>query len=92
MARANYDADRNAVASCAIERVATPKVVVGVDVGEDYLDLAVLRAQSLAHYRIALRGIEDDPLPIVRAALGLLPGRRSPMACADRFSTLAARP
>ena len=69
MARANYDADQNAVVGCAIGRVATPKVVVGVDVGEDYLDLAVLRAKSLAHYRIALRDIEDDPLPVVRERL-----------------------
>jgi len=69
MARTSYGAERNAVAGCAIRRVATPKVVVGVDVGEDYLDLAVLRAKSLAHYRIALRGIESDPLPMVRERL-----------------------
>jgi hypothetical protein len=41
--------------------------VVGVDVGEDFLDLAILRIKSLAleHRRVALGGIEDDPLRIL---------------------------
>jgi len=69
MARADYGADRDAVEGCAIARVAIPEVVVGVDVGEDFLDLAVLRAKSLVHCRIALRGIEDDPLRIMRERL-----------------------
>jgi hypothetical protein len=87
MARADYGSYRNAVADCAIRRVATPKVVAGVDVGEDFLDLAVLRAQSLAHYRIALRGIEDDPLRIV--------GERLLACCPDygpRWLTLIDSP
>jgi hypothetical protein len=44
---------------------------VGVDVGEDFLDLAVLRPEpaSLEHHRIALRGIEHDPLATLRGRL-----------------------
>lgn len=51
--------------ACLIRRIETPEVAVGVDVGEDFLDLAVLRAKSLVHFRIPLRGIEDDPLRIL---------------------------
>jgi hypothetical protein len=46
-------------------------VAVGVDVGEDFLDLAVLRLSPVAleHHRIALDGIENDPLGILRTRL-----------------------
>ena len=45
--------------------------MVGVDVGEDFLDLAVLRIKSLAveHHRVALGGIEPDPLGMLRQRL-----------------------
>jgi hypothetical protein len=45
--------------------------VVGVDVGEDFLDLAVLRIASLEleHHRIALGGIEEDALGTLRQLL-----------------------
>ena len=56
---------------CTIRRVATPQVAVGVDVGEDFLDLAVLRANplTLTHHRIGLRGIEDHPARILSERL-----------------------
>ena len=70
MARAEHGSDRHPVA-CTIRRVATPQVAVGVDVGEDFLDLAVLRANplTLTHHRIGLRGIEDDPARILSERL-----------------------
>lgn len=47
--------------------VPPPEVAVGVDVGEDFLDLAELRIAShtVRHHRIALRGIEANPLVIL---------------------------
>lgn len=46
-------------------------MVVGVDVGEDFLDLAILRIKSLVleHHRIALGGIQQDALGILRQRL-----------------------
>lgn len=59
------------MADCTIQPVVLAEAVVGVDVGEDFLDLAVLRADSLTltHHRIGLRGIEDDPARILRERL-----------------------
>jgi hypothetical protein len=56
---------------CTITRVAPAEVLAGVDVGEDFLDLALLRTRSavIEHCRIALAGIEDDPLRILRERL-----------------------
>ncbi|HEY2105099.1 MAG TPA: hypothetical protein VGH29_04915, partial [Candidatus Binataceae bacterium] len=58
-------------AGCAIRSVAPPDVMVGVDVGEDFLDLAVLRIKSrlVEHHRIALAGIEGNPLGMLRERL-----------------------
>jgi hypothetical protein len=60
-----------ALSSCFIRRVDLPETAVGVDVGEDFLDLAVLRVNTstLQHHRIALRGIEDGPLQVLRERL-----------------------
>jgi len=71
MASADHGSDRHAVAGCAIARVATPQVAVGVDVGEDFLDLAVLRTNppTLTRHRIGLRGIEDNPAQILSERL-----------------------
>jgi hypothetical protein len=48
-----------------------PEVAVGVDVGEDFLDLAVISAKplKLRYHRVPLCGIEDDPLEILRKRL-----------------------
>ncbi|HKD69393.1 MAG TPA: hypothetical protein VKB84_21320 [Candidatus Binataceae bacterium] len=56
---------------CAIAPISTPAVAVGVDVGEDFLDLAVLRIASrkIEHHRVALAGIEADPLEQMRNRL-----------------------
>jgi hypothetical protein len=55
---------REAVADwgCALVPVATPEGVAGVDVGEDFLDVALLRIGSaeIEHRRIALDGIDAD--------------------------------
>jgi hypothetical protein len=56
---------------CAILPLPSPDAVSGVDVGEDFLDLAVLRATApiIEHHRVALAGIEEDPLGILRKRL-----------------------
>jgi hypothetical protein len=54
---------------CSLLPIAPPEAAVGVDVGEDYLDLAILRTNTLEHHRVALAGIEDDPLGILRLRL-----------------------
>jgi hypothetical protein len=48
-----------------------PKSLAGVDVGEDFLDVALLRsgAAAIEHHRIALAGIEADPLRILSQRL-----------------------
>jgi hypothetical protein len=54
-----------------------PAVSVGVDVGEDFLDLAVLQAGTsrVRYHRVALRGIEEAPIDILRERLaGCCPG------------------
>jgi hypothetical protein len=58
-------------AQCEIRGVAPPQAAVGVDVGEDFLDLAVLRIDELTlqYHRIALRGIEAAPLEMIRERL-----------------------
>jgi hypothetical protein len=58
-------------ANCQVSGVAPPQVAVGVDVGEDFLDLAVLRTASrdLRFHRIGLAGIDDAPLEILRERL-----------------------
>jgi hypothetical protein len=73
MARVGYGSDASAFAGCTIARVATPEVAVGVDVGEDFLDLAVLRSNplTLSHHRIGLHGIEDDPAGILSERLAV---------------------
>jgi hypothetical protein len=52
---------------CKPAPVAPPDSLAGVDVGENFLDLALLHAGSCAieHRRIALAGIEADPLRIL---------------------------
>ncbi len=54
-------------ADCAILPLPSPDAAVGVDVGEDFLDLAVLRTKALVveHHRVALAGINEDPLRIL---------------------------
>ncbi len=56
---------------CEIRRAVLPEMAAGIDVGEDFLDLAVLRtrAMTLEHHRIALRGIEAAPLEMLRERL-----------------------
>jgi hypothetical protein len=78
MASITYGADPDMVAGCVVRRLAPPLVTVGVDVGEDFLDLAVLRAKSLAHFRIALHGIENDPPRILAERLSACCPDRGP--------------
>lgn len=59
------------LAQCEIRRVTLPEMIAGIDVGEDFLDLAVLhiRTLTLQHHRIALRGTQAAPLDMIRERL-----------------------
>ncbi len=59
------------LSQCEILRLTLPETAVGIDVGEDFLDLAVLRTRTMTveHHRIALRGIEAAPLETLRERL-----------------------
>jgi hypothetical protein len=69
--RTRHEFPDSRLVGCSIQALSAPEAAVGVDVGEDFLDLAILRSQSLAieHHRIALDGIQDDPLLILAARL-----------------------
>jgi hypothetical protein len=55
------------LAQCEIQRFTLPETATGIDVGEDFLDLAVLRTRTMTveHHRIALCGIEAAPLEML---------------------------
>jgi hypothetical protein len=52
-----------AASGCVIRALEPPGAIIGIDVGEDFLDLAVLRlaAASLEHHRVALGAIAAAP-------------------------------
>jgi hypothetical protein len=55
-----------ALSNCTIRPVSPPDVTVGIDVGEDFLDLATLQGNAISHRRVGLAGIEANPLEILR--------------------------
>jgi hypothetical protein len=55
--------------ACSIRRIPAPEAVAGIDVGENFLDLATLRAGILTQTRIPLAGIEPDPIALLRRRL-----------------------
>lgn len=64
---------------CAVEKIKPPRAMLGIDVSEDYLDLAALSDNNLRIARIGLRGLEGDALAglqsrLLQACPGLGPG------------------
>ena len=65
--------------ACAVEKIKPPRAMLGIDVGEDYLDLAALSDNNLRIARIALCDLEGDALAglqsrLLQAYPGLGPG------------------
>lgn len=54
---------------CSIRQIIAPETALGIDVGEDFIDLALLARDKLLFHRIPLAGIERAPLEILQKRL-----------------------